>query len=67
MRRYCKVPKYYDEDCRYLQLEKWQCKYKKGWYNVIQKIKTLPVNKKKNATAVFSISTEHLTKLEKEA
>ena len=28
--------------------------------------KTLPVNKDKNAAAVFPISIEHLTKLEKE-
>ena len=36
------------------------------WYNIIQKVKKLPVNKDNNASAVFSISIEHLTKLEKE-
>ena len=41
-------------------------KFEKSWYNVIQKVKTLPVSKDKNAAAVFSISIEHLSKLERE-
>ena len=38
-----------------------QFKFEKGWYNVIQKVETLPVsNKDKNVAAVFPIIIEHL-------
>ena len=37
----------------------------KGWYNVTQKVKTLPTHKDKSTALVFSISIEHLSKLEK--
>ena len=50
----------------YLQYKKCQIKFEKGCYNVIQKVKTLPVNKDQNSAAAFSISIEHLSKLEKE-
>ena len=39
---------------RYLQHEKCKCKFEKGWHNVIQWVKTLPVNNEdKNVVAVF--------------
>ena len=43
---------------KYLQYGKLE----KGWYNVIQKVKTLPVNKDKNVSGVLSISFEQLSK-----
>ena len=51
---------------KYLQHGKCQCKFEKAWYNVIQKAETLSVNDDNNVAAVFSISIEHLNKLEKE-
>ena len=51
---------------RYFQDGECQCKFEKGWNNIIQKVKTLPVNKNKNAAAVFAISIENLSKPEKE-
>ena len=47
-------------------MEKSNINLKKGDMNFIQKVKTLPVNKEKNAAADFSINIEHLSKLEKE-
>ena len=52
---------------RYLQHGKCQCKFEKGWYNVVKNIKTLPVNKDKNVAAFFAISIKHRSKIEKEA
>ena len=50
-----------------MQHGKCQCKLlEKGWYNVIQKVKTLPTQKDKNAALVFSISIEHLRKAGKD-
>ena len=46
-----------------MPMEIWKCK---GWYNVIQKVSTMAVNKDKNAAAVFSISIEPLSNLERE-
>ena len=39
-----------------------QSKCKKGWYNVVQRVKILLVNKDQNAAAVFIIFTEHHSK-----
>ena len=51
---------------RYLQHGKCQFKFEKGWYNVIQKVETLPVNNKdKNVAAVFPISIKHLQQARK--
>lgn len=43
----------------YLWYGKWQCKYEKILYNVIQRVKTLFVNKDQKAATVFSICTNH--------
>ena len=42
-----------------MQHGKCQCKFVRGWYNVIQKVVTLPVNKDKNT------GIEHLSKARK--
>ena len=57
---------FYVNNCWYLQNGEYQIKFEKGWYNVIQKVKTLPVIKDQNAAAAFSISIEHLSKLKSE-
>ena len=40
---------------RYLQHRKCQCKFEKGWYNVIKKVKRLPKNKDQNVAGSFSL------------
>ena len=45
---------------RCMQHEKHQWKFEKGWYNVIQKVKTLPINKDKNGAAGFSLVSNTL-------
>ena len=50
------------ETAKYLH-GKCAFKFEKGWYNVLQEVKTLLVNKKdKNTAAVFFISLKHLRK-----
>ena len=49
-------------DIQLLVLWKCQCKCEKGWYNILQIVKTSFLNKNENAVVIFSICIEHYSK-----
>ena len=44
-------------NARYSRHGKWKCE--KGWYNAVQRVETLLVNKNESTTAVFTTCSEH--------
>lgn len=47
----------------YFQHRKYQCKFERGWYSIIPKVKTLPENKDKSTAS----GSRDLSKLQSEA